>query len=216
MMQNNAMDGGIYMNKTKNFYGYVSNNTFWNRKKNEYYNGFKEENGDPDPYGWTNEELANALGYTVGAIQSWFSGRVVPGEEACEDICKFFDIDPEHGMALFIKDHDDYVKAHGNPNQVTIEDVMNDNVPENFITWNKRNKAIHIFNVLAANQKIDMCKIGTMVQYIFRDGISNKSTITDSLGRLNFNREITIPQDYNEFYETLRPYILAEKGETNG
>lgn len=203
------------MNKTKNFYGYVSNNTFWNRKKNEWYNYNKAKNIDPNPYGWTNKELADALGYTVDAIQSWFSGRVVPGEKACADICDFFDIDPEQGMACFEKDHADYIKAHNNPNQVTIEDVMNDSVPENFLTWNKRDKAVYIFNVLAANEKISMCKISAMIQCIFRDGISNKSAITDSLGRLHFNREIS-STDYNEFYETLRPYILAEKGETNG
>ena len=203
------------MNKTKNFYGYVSNNTFWNRKKNEWFNYHKKEDGDPDPYGWSNKELAEALGYTVDAIQGWFSGRVVPGEKACEDICEFFEIDPELGMSMFLKDHEDYVRAHNNPNQVTIEDVMNYNVPENFLTWNKRDKAIHIFNVLTTNKKIDICKIAAMVQCIFRDGISNKSAITDSLGRLYFNREITTT-DYNEFYETLRPYILAEKGETNG
>lgn len=201
------------MNKTKDLNGYTSNNTFWNRKKNEWYNYHKEEAGDEMPYGWSNKELADALGYTVGAIQSWFSGRVVPGEKACEDICKFFDIDPEQGMACFEKDHADYIKAHNNPNQVTIEDVMNDSVPENFLTWNKRDKAVYIFNVLAANENIDMEKISTMIRCIVTYGISNKSTITESLGHLYFKGDISTT-DYNEFYETLRPYILAEKGET--
>lgn len=199
------------MDKTKNIYGYSSNNTFWNRKKNEWYNHIKDENGDPDPYGWSNKELADALGYTVGAIQGWFSGRVLPGEKACEDICNFFDIDPEQGMGMFLKDHDDYVKAHNNPDQVTIEDVMNDSVPEDFLTWNKRDKAIHIFNVLATNKKINMHKINIMLRYIFRIDVSNKNVVTETLGNLYFNSDIT-PTDYIEFYETLKPYILLEKG----
>lgn len=202
------------MNKIKDDYGYTSNNTFWNRKKNEWYNYHKQEAGDKMPYGWSHKELSDALGYTVGALQSWFSGRVVPGEKACADICEFFDIDPEQGMACFEKDHADYVKAHNNPNQVTIEDVMNDSVPDDFLTWNKRDKAIYIFNVLAANKNIEMEKISTMIRYISKGSMSNKNIITDALGHLYFNSNISTT-DYNEFYETLRPYILAEKGETN-
>lgn len=201
------------MNKTKDLNGYTSNNTFWNRKKNEWYNYHKEEAGDEMPYGWSNKELANALGYTVGAIQSWFSGRVVPGEKACEDICKFFDIDPEQGMACFEKDHADYVKAHNNPNQVTIEDVMNDSVPDDFLTWNKRDKAVYIFNVLAANKNINMKNISSLLRFMIEDGLSNAYVVTMSLGRLYSKTNLTTVE-YNDMYETLRPYILAEKGET--
>lgn len=200
------------MDKTKNFYGYVSNNTFWNRKKNEWYNYHKQEAGDPDPCGWSNKELADALGYTVGAIQGWFSGRVVPGEKACEDICNFFDIDPEQGMDMFLKDHDDYVKAHNNPNQVTIKDVMNDSVTEDFLTWNKRDKAIHIFNVLAANKNINIFHINMLISFMIKEGISNAYLVTMSLGRLFENTSLCRTVEYNDMYEALRSYILLEKG----
>ena len=200
------------MNKIKDNYGFVCNNTFWNRKRNSWYNYHKQEAGDKEPYGWSYKELSEDLGYTVGAIQSWFSGRVMPGERAGEVICDFFEVDVELGMGMFAMDHDAYLKAHTNPNQVTIEDVLNDSVPENFNLWPRRNKIVHIFNSLSANDSIKMSHIGKLILLIDQE-MSTKYTITSALGEL-FSRSLNV-SEYNEFYEILRPYILAEKGTTN-
>ena len=98
----------------------MKNNTWWNNYKSKAFNPDKT---DGHPFGWSNREIANALGYTTDAVQSWMSGRVMPGEEAIHALCDLLGIDDEKGAELFELDHKNYLKMK-NGNQMTMEDAM--------------------------------------------------------------------------------------------
>ena len=93
--------------------------SWWNDYKSRAYNPNKTNEA---PFGWSNREIADALGYTTDAVQSWMSGRVMPGDDAIHDICSLLEVDEEIGAERFKKDHEYYLKMK-NGNQISIQDV---------------------------------------------------------------------------------------------
>ena len=100
-------------------------NSWWNYRKKIAYNYKTNKNG------WSNREIANALGYTIDSVQCWMSGRVIPGDKAIHNICSLLEVDEEIGAERFREDHENYLKMiYGD--QITIDDCPESDTPTLF------------------------------------------------------------------------------------
>lgn len=135
--------------------------------------------------GVTVKTVAQELGLTQGAMQTYFSGEHVPRDYALMKICKYFDVDIETGRAEFAKDHklwndrhSDAWRAHDKQRESEYHKKYNQTRALPYcISFDRINDA----DLIAKLDNIELGARSTYVKWVLRGHLGNDFFSTERL-----------------------------------